>query len=311
MAVRIEQGRWVVEFQFRGQRVHRRCPPGTNKGEAEALEATLRKAIFANRDLGVEADIPLPGAIAVWLTERVSGSKSEVSRRAHARALVDAVEGKLLRQLPDVADAYRQTAGLAPATINRRLAVLKAVAKFAWRKRWIGENLSARVWLLPEDNQRHEYLQAAQVWEIVAKAPSARGKAWIALAAYTGVRRSELYALSRAKAAGNVIDLGRTKNGEPRLVPVAERVQPYLAALPFTERTIDSLDWEWRQARDAAGYGRFRFHDLRHTTASMLINEGVDLYTVGKILGHKSMQTTKRYAHLHIDQLRAAVGKLR
>ena len=52
------------------------------------------------------------------------------------------------------------------------------------------------------------------------------------------------------------------------------------------------------------------FHDLRHSCASILIGLGVDLYTVSKILGHGSVSTTQRYAHLQVDQQRAALEKL-
>ena len=63
--------------------------------------------------------------------------------------------------------------------------------------------------------------------------------------------------------------------------------------------------------RLTAGMTHVRFHDLRHTTASWLINSGVDLYTVGKILGHSGPQTTARYAHLSTATLEQAVRKLR
>jgi len=54
-----------------------------------------------------------------------------------------------------------------------------------------------------------------------------------------------------------------------------------------------------------------RFHDLRHTTASWLINSGVDLYTVGKILGHSGQQTTARYSHLSTATLEQAMRRLK
>lgn len=57
--------------------------------------------------------------------------------------------------------------------------------------------------------------------------------------------------------------------------------------------------------------GHVRFHDLRHSTASMLINQGVDLYVVGQILGHSSPATTARYAHLAQATLKKAMGRLK
>jgi integrase len=46
-----------------------------------------------------------------------------------------------------------------------------------------------------------------------------------------------------------------------------------------------------------------RFHDLRHSVASVLAKQNVPLLTIGKVLGHRSLESTKRYAHLIIDDL--------
>ena len=53
-----------------------------------------------------------------------------------------------------------------------------------------------------------------------------------------------------------------------------------------------------------------RFHDLRHACASLLIEAGEDLYTVGEVLGHTNIQTTKRYAHLQLAKKRSALDKI-
>jgi site-specific recombinase XerD len=53
-----------------------------------------------------------------------------------------------------------------------------------------------------------------------------------------------------------------------------------------------------------------RFHDLRHSCASLLINAGVDLYTVGRILGHSQPSVTQRYAHLQLGTLKKAMRKI-
>ncbi len=66
--------------------------------------------------------------------------------------------------------------------------------------------------------------------------------------------------------------------------------------------------WLWLQ-KEAKILGT-RIHDLRHTYASILINEGENLAVIGKLLGHSQHQTTMRYAHLMDDPLRSATGKI-
>jgi len=63
----------------------------------------------------------------------------------------------------------------------------------------------------------------------------------------------------------------------------------------------------WETARKAAGLEGFRIHDARHAAASFLVGAGVDLYALGRILGHADHQSTMRYAHLANDTLLAAV----
>ncbi|MBI5099073.1 MAG: tyrosine-type recombinase/integrase [Nitrospirae bacterium] len=56
-----------------------------------------------------------------------------------------------------------------------------------------------------------------------------------------------------------------------------------------------------------SGIKHFRFHDLRHTFATRLVQRGVDLYKVAKLLGHKDITTTQRYAHHYPESLRDGV----
>ena len=63
-------------------------------------------------------------------------------------------------------------------------------------------------------------------------------------------------------------------------------------------------------ALKAAGIEDFRFHDIRHATATRLIMAGVDIQTVASLMGHKTLQMTMRYAHLELQHLADAVGRL-
>ena len=64
----------------------------------------------------------------------------------------------------------------------------------------------------------------------------------------------------------------------------------------------------WEHIRREAKLADVRIHDLRHTYASILINNGVSLSIVGKLLGHSNASTTERYAHLNNDTLRRATN---
>lgn len=128
--------------------------------------------------------------------------------------------------------------------------------------------------------------------------------------AYTGLRLGELVGLKRDNIESGMIRLdSNTKTGRPRSVPVVPLIRKALKRVPFTyaKRKIQA---KFAQARKKAKMPHVHFHDLRHTTASLLVQAGVSLYTVGEILGHATTQTTRRYAHLDDQAKRAAMRKI-
>ena len=68
-----------------------------------------------------------------------------------------------------------------------------------------------------------------------------------------------------------------------------------------------SIKHSWDTARTEAKLPGVRIHDLRHSAASFMINAGIDLYAVGRVLGHADHKSTMRYSHLANDTLLAAV----
>ena len=67
---------------------------------------------------------------------------------------------------------------------------------------------------------------------------------------------------------------------------------------------------QWKKALEQAEIEDFRFHDLRHTTASYLAQSGASLLEIADVLGHKQIQMTKRYAHLCIDHKQKLIDKV-
>lgn len=229
--------------------------------------------------------------------------------RQNAVLLAPFVTGKAASQAPDAArEAIAAWSHLSPSTVNRRLAVLKAALHYAWRQGWVRDNLSGRIERLREPPGRSEYLTRAQV-AALAKAATEPLRTAILIAAYTGLRASELLVAVPA-ADRRTVTIPDSKTGRTRTVPVPERVSRLVARLPLPT-DYHALSWAFRSARAAAGLPGVHFHDLRHTCASWLINAGVDLYTVGTILGHTAPATTQRYAHLAHATLAKAMRKLR
>lgn len=100
---------------------------------------------------------------------------------------------------------------------------------------------------------------------------------------------------------------GNTKTLRTRIVPIHPRIR---CCLRYAMRSRFVTNYHFVKARKAAGMPWLHFHDLRHSAASELINGGVDLYTVGAVLGHRSAASTKRYAHLATERLAEAIMQI-
>lgn len=164
-------------------------------------------------------------------------------------------------------------------------------------------------------NERHVYLGREQFLSICRAIKPGPARAMIRVAFYSGMRAAEPgLATITSERDAFVLAEGDTKNDCPRVVPVHPRIahivrNPQLWPPKVTRWTISKT---FKAGARAAGYGHARLHDLRHSTASEMINAGVDLYTVGGVLGHKSAASTRRYSHLATKTLRQAeamVGK--
>ena len=102
----------------------------------------------------------------------------------------------------------------------------------------------------------------------------------------------------------------------PQAVQLPPPARAVLNTLPrtgpfvFPNRTGDApmtdLGRRWHTLRAPAGLDDVRIHDCRHTLASHAVMSGLDLYTVGRLLGHADTASTERYAHLADEHMRAA-----
>jgi integrase len=198
----------------------------------------------------------------------------------------------------------------APATINRSLACVKKGLALAWRQRLTPENYGLRIQNVKVDNKREVFLTVKQVQRIAQHCtPQVQAAIWIAL--LTGARRGEIFKIRRQDIGKDTITLpsSHTKTLRTRVIPITPALRPWLRYLPL-EITVEGVKSSWDRARIKACMNNVNFHDLRHSCASIMLSLGVDLYTISKILGHSTVQTTQRYAHLQVDAQRAALEKI-
>ena len=215
--------------------------------------------------------------------------------------------------------------GLKPATVQRCVSLLSSALTAAVDAELIDVNPAYRLRLPSPDNARERYLTRAEAAALLAVL-SGQDRAIVAFLLGTGVRWGELAGArledyDRDRSTYRVVQTLDAATRELKPYPKGKRrrtvpVPPWVAAdlrpligrrrtgLIFTTDDGTPLHYSnwlrrvFSRALVAADIEGATIHTLRHTYASWLIQAGVPLSEVGRLLGHQSMQTTQRYAHL-------------
>jgi len=210
------------------------------------------------------------------------------------------------------------------STVNRYMGALSQALTMASREwGWMTDNPIRNVTKKKETRGRVRMLTDGERDKLLV-ACRASG-AWylepaVILALCTGMRRGEILGLRWAdidlKRARLTLD--ETKNGERRGVALAGPALEVLKELAKV-RIIDndrvfhgtgSFEHSWQRAVTKAKIIDFRFHDLRHTAASYLAMKGASPSEIAAVLGHKTLQMVKRYAHLHDEHIAGVVSRM-
>jgi integrase len=223
------------------------------------------------------------------------------------------------------AERLKGEGAVTPATVNRELAFLKHVYNLAFRDGRIDRNGLARLRLLREPSGRVRYLSDDEETELLSVLPRDEDRQRLLVLLNTGLRKSEFLGLRWCDVdfKTGILTIPRSKNGDTRHVPMNATVRDILGrrarsldrtALVFAN-TESNRDLRWAQktfptAVAAAGIENFRLHDTRHTFASRLAMEGVDLLAIKVLGGWKTLSMVQRYAHLSPGHQRSAIERL-
>ncbi len=205
----------------------------------------------------------------------------------------------------------------APATLNRYKAALSALYRFLLHEYDIDYNPTKGIPQFTENNGCTRFLSDS---ELSALLVACKQSSWerlyllVLLAVTTGARRTELITLTweQINLKQRTARLEHTKNGEQRLLPLTDNVVQELIrfrqagghVFPYDGdryKYFRNFDCHWREAKRKAMIKDFRFHDLRHSCASLLARNGASLIEIADVLGHKSLNMTHRYSHLCIS----------
>lgn len=310
---------WRFEFDRviagHRKRTSKLLPKGWSQAQADAFDRKESARLYAIAT-GVERPQRLiDDAVLLYLQDKTE-LKSYQSAVENLAAIAWAHAGKTMDELAEVAQTIaahragvRDGKVLSQGTIKGRLALLKAACRWAWKKHGFCESDPTARMILPEvRNERHVYATRQEVGKLVRAADRRDVRQMILAAFYTGMRLGEL---ERVAVDGGRLVLADTKNGDRRVIPAHPQMARLglLKALPLTTGR-STLEAGWKRARARAKLSHIRIHDLRHSAASEMVNAGVDLYTVGKVLGHRDPRSTQRYSHLRDETLQLAVGSI-
>ncbi len=285
---------WWMSFTYNGRRYRRSCET-TDRRLAEKIYHKVMIEVIEGRYFE-----RLPGEtrtfremIEKYREEYLSGLPAGRTCASYINGLIAFFGNYTLKEItPRLIYEFkkmRRSQGVKPATINRQLTLAKRAFNLSVSPQWLKDFLIFAIW--------------------------------------TGLRLGNIIGLKRrdVNLKNRTVYIERTKNGEPLIIPLHDRAFEVLKRrlkVKYLEHDYvftspegkpiepNNLRRSFRIALKRAGIENLRIHDPRHTFGTRLAQAGVDLYTIARLLGHKDIRTTQRYAHHSTQSLRRGIEVL-
>ncbi len=317
---RRENGIWYVEFE-RGKK---RSLKTKDKALAQRLFNQLKREYIKGKIVlfSEGQNIKLSQFIEEYLNWCKENRSAETYRKAYytltqfLNVAGDVYLKSLTKKHIDDYVSYQLGRGISRTTINIHIRTIKSALTKAIEWEYIKKHpfegykqlkthKKHPKFLLPEDIAKIEKVIDNEFWLFVFR-----------IFIYTGMRLGEVQRLrwEHIDIKRNVIVVEKSKSFQSRIIPIHPRLRAELEArLPAVGRVVNyassTIEHKLKKYFRKAGYEKIRVHDLRHTFASLMVMNGVDLKTVQELLGHQSYQTTEIYAHLSPQHLHDAIKK--
>lgn len=335
-------GRFSVNIMVDGQRVHRTIGTESDGTTRTQVEEFIQKA----KQEAKTGRLNLPKGRKLTLTFAEAGEKYLIRLEAEGgknlKYKKQQFELRLKQFFGDKAlnkinssdiEHYKKSrvdAGAKPSTINRDLATISHIFNKASDWKWI-EARPATIKRLKEERSRIIYLTVEQINKLLDKAKQDSNPhiyPFVLVGLETSMHRAEILSIKLEHIDLNrrVIYIPQAKAGA-REQPITARLVQYLADLlkntdpkqiwlfPATNSKtghVVAIEKAFRRVVKAAGMNPKEVvrHTLRHTAITHLVQAGIDLPTVQRISGHKTLQMVVRYSHQNGEHIQAAMDKL-
>lgn len=326
---------WWMRFTYKGKQI-RKSTAVTDKKLAEKIHAKVLTQIAEGKwfEKPIGAEKTVTELLEKYMKEHSARNKApkshvrDKSLSAHIKRFIgDLLLNEVSPRLISEYKVRRRDEGAAPNTVNNELRLLSHAFNLAVREwEWIELNPVSRVSKEKVNNQIERWLTHEEEEKLLSASPE-----WlqeiIIFAINTGLRQGEILDLTwdRVDLFRRTLTILEQKNKGKDTLPINNQALEVLKA-KYKVRSIKTnfvfyskegtridaanLLRAFYMAWDKAEIAKLRFHDLRHTFATRLVQAGVDLYKVQKLMRHKSPIMTQRYAHHYPESLRDGVETL-
>jgi integrase len=287
-----------------------------NRDQAQQLLNKLTYEAWSQKTMKARPRHTWDEAALLWLEEK-SEKKSIQGDICMIRWLTPFFRGKYLEELTRpviMRIAEKKKAESSPSRANRYLALIRAILNRAVRI-WEWLDKAPALTLYREPKVRVRYLTTPEIHRLMSELPE-HLKPVFQCSIMTGLRRSNILNLRWDQVdfvrRQIVIDGSEMKAGQTHVVPMSPSLIQLLMqqidrhpVYVFTRygRKITWFERAWRGALARAGITNYRWHDNRHTWASILRQAGISLDVLQELGGWHSEQMVKRYAHLAPHQV--------
>ena len=317
MAIYKKSDKYYSRIQYHGVRRHFLCTGAKDENEAKVYEANeLRKLVMVVEGLAVDEsrEAKLRDLTKVFLAYSRTNKKDYKLDEAKVKVIHSYFGEKTLASkiTPKRIEDFKSfmSKKYSNAYVNRYLACIKTIFNIGIKNELIKTTPMKAVKMMKEDNHKIRYLTADEEARLFKELPE-HLKPIVICALQTGLRKSNILQLrwELVDLEFRFIEVLAQQNKGHKIIkiPISDKLletleslprnSEYVFANPDTGKPYRDISEGFKNACDRANIENFRFHDLRHTVATRLVEKGIDLRVVQEILAHSTIVTTQRYMH--------------